>query len=894
MDKTYRFYLFFKKDNIRREIAEPWQWSSFSQSAERKKDGWAIDIHLFAEHTDLLFTDSEFDPCDEFYDIDGTRCVHFNHGLKLIIDYFNEYGPDAQISLQVEFEDIPFIECEFDLEEVDTDLETFFQCGFIENNARSKFKKAEDDVVINIYADKDLDGNTITPLVPTKVLLLSTPRLKNSKWIKTDIPYASAPGGVTNKFPAGGPYRYFNFCKNPILFGIDDTLVPSAFDDSPSFDDTYNGNMQIIFAKSTKQNMTIKITSDVGFIHIQNGRTGFANKSSLGLYVRISYGTGVSDNHLEQLWFQEFTGTTPQSAIVTPVLTYDVPLLNEGQFVTVYWDYTWDDGTIALSADWDQIDNYSHVIFNDCIVEAVAVEKTINSAVQGPFWIEALKKAAEITSGLPVDAPRIDVGGEYHKTIICNGGGIRNIDSIPFDIKTKEIFETGMMVAIDYQVCKDVIRMGDYNDFHSDRVLRRFNVEPSEKFMWGTNKNYRIKTFNYNFDTFEQDRDESRTLDAVHTQEQLLLPNEKTQNIKTVKVKQILDKYKIDSLRRLGIDPDTEESSLENDNDLVFLNVEELENDHIEDYIGKFSISTFPGGIYMYTNVFKWTKIGIGLSSTFEILAGPNAGAYQITGITSNLLTLLRLAPLFNASQTAIIPIRYSLANVLWISRTDQGFANIQGVLSPETSINLFYSKGRNILKWLPYLATCGMRYLSEKLKVTFLKSNQDLVTRLVGEANDLVEKADIDISAISSLKKVTDRTFKINIFPENPIDMNDIFTELNDRNPDGSIGGCYEFRDINNNIVSGYPEKIEYIPNENKLEAECNEKYNDNDYIEILTQDRVLYSHFHMFGIYVTVYKADGTLFFTGRRYTKIKINGNVHTDASQFNNDLQYYFSL
>jgi hypothetical protein len=53
----------------------------------------------------------------------------------------------------------------------------------------------------------------------------------------------------------------------------------------------------------------------------------------------------------------------------------------------------------------------------------------------------------------------------------------------------------------------------------------------------------------------------------------MLLPNVKPTNTKTIKVKQILDAYKIDSLRRLGIDPETVDSSLSDDTDTVMIKV---------------------------------------------------------------------------------------------------------------------------------------------------------------------------------------------------------------------------------------------------------------------------------------------------------------------------------
>ena len=892
----YTFKLLFKHDNVLLEIEEPYMFDSFSHTAERKSGGFSLDVYLFAENTSLLFTNAVYSKTDQYEDVDGTVLFNLTHGLKRIIDSYNEFGADGEIELQVYFEGNILSKCDFDLEDIDTDLHSYFKCGFIENNVRSKHKINEDDVMINLYSDKDLDGNTITPLVPKKVLLLSKPTFASSKWIKTDIPYNEyygAPGGITNKFPAGSGYQYFNFCKNPIEYGIEDTLSPSPNKYSNRKRDTYDGTMMMIDCKSSKKNVKFIITSDVNFVHIWNGINGYSNETYLKLFLRVSSGITLAESVEYELYSQEFVGTSTQSAIVPETIVFELPTkLNAGEFVTLYWEYFWDEGTSALSVDYDDIDTYSHVIFNDCTVVCEVIETTINSVVQGPRWIDALKKSSEIISGLPVDAPRIDSDGEYFDTIITNGGGIRNISGIPFNVKTKELFEMGMMVALDYQICEDKILVGEYVDYFSDRLLRTFNTKPDEKFTWNTNKNYRAKTLNYKFENYEQDRQEQRTLDAVHTEEQLLFPNRKPTNTKVISIRQILDAYKIDSLRRLGIDPQTKDSSLTDDTDLIMLKVQPLEEDHIEEYLGLMNITTILGGIIIYSTNFRWDKIGLGLTSSFEIVNGANAGIYTITSIESNLLTLSSV--ILNVSESKIVTIRYSLDGVDFISETTENFAEITGVISPETYTNIFYTKSRNLLKLIPYIATCTMHYLDSVIKVSFLKSNQDLATRKPTEIDFLVEKNDIVVSEISELKCVTDKTFNITIYPENPTDILDIFNELNVRNIDGSIGGYYEFVDNSGNKIYGYPDKLDYIPRENKIEAKCVEKYIlGNGFIDLVDDDKALYSQYFASGIYFTIYKADESVFVTEKRFTKIKINGVVYSDLSLFINDLDLYFS-
>jgi hypothetical protein len=895
MNNDYTFFLYFKTDNVKLQIEEPFMFDAFSHSIERKQDGFSVDVNLFAENTDLMFTNSVYSKSSQYEDIDGTVMFNLSHGLKRIIDSYVEYGPDGEIELSIYYLDKLLTKCDFDLEDVETDQVSYFKCGFIENNIRSKHKIREDDVMIDIYTDKTLDDEPITKLQPVKILMLSKSTFANSKWIKSDIFYKGAPNNSTTKFPAGSSYQYFNFCKTVIEDGIEDTLSPSPLDQSNSFRDTYDGTMKMIDCKTSKKDSKLIVRSDVSFKHVYNGATGYAVKSGLSLNLNVSFGVEPGENYSFVLYKKDFTGTETQEDKVPEVIEFDFPnILNEGEFITLYWYYYWNEATVALDNDYNAIDNYSHVVFNDCTVEMTAVESVINSVIQGVRWIDTLKQSAKIISGLKVDAPRIDYGGEYYDTVICNGGGVRNISNIPFNVKTKDLFEMGKMVAQDYQITEDKILVGEYADFFSNKKLRTFKIKPDEKFYWNTNKNYRIKAFDYKFSNYEQDRQEQRTLDAVHTEEQILMPTKKPVNSKTVEIKQILDSYKIDSLRRLGIDPETEDSSLADDTDLVMLKVAPLSNLHLENYIGLLSVSIVGSGIKIYSTTFRWDKIGLGLNSQFKILTGGNTGTYRITKIEPTILSLTKITGASNISESKIIRIQYSLDNVLFISETDQQFAEVLGVISKDTYTNLIYSKLRNIQKWFPYLATCSMGFPNGIMKISFLKSNQDLSTRLLTESKNLVEKQDIKVSEISELKVVTNKKFSVNIYLNNPIDIIDIFNEMNVRNSDGTIGGYHEFIDNEGNSVFGYPDKFDFIPHENKIEAVCIEKYIvGNRIIDLKNSERNLYSQYESFGIYFTIYKSDYSLFAKQVRFTKIKINGVLYSDLQTFINDLEIFFS-
>lgn len=892
----HRFSLIFEDDNVTLPIFEPDLYDAFSHSIEQKNDSWVVDTRLFAENSELYFTNRVSEKSEMYENINGIIYFHLTHVLERLIDAYQTYGPDAQISLVVDYKIslnnyVNIIKCALDLEDVKTDLLTYFKCGVIENNKRSKFKLRE-DISIDIYSEKNLDGENINKLQPINILLKSKPEQRKSKWIKTDILYSGAPNGVTNKIPAGS-FVYFNFAKNPILYGISDSLIPSPLDEVNNYQDTYNGNMKIIDSKSIIDNIVFKFTNNMVITHKWNGRNGYINFSSLSLYVRISSGITSAESTIYTVWSTQFNGTSTQSLTIPDTIEWNCPIaLNEGQFVTYWWHWNVSPSTTSLSGDYDDIDNYSNIVINNCECEINANISTINSVVKGSRLYDCLSKSSEIISGLHVDAPIILQ--KYDKIACLNAAGLRNVDNVPFNIKTKDLFEACMMFAIDYKVTENDVKLGTYEQFFSDKLIKSFDVKPDKNLYFSTNKDYRYNSIEYRFKNYEQDKDEKNTLDAVHTEQHRLLPNLKTKDPKQIQVDVIVDYYKIEALRKLGLNPNTEETSLSDDTTLAFLEYIDLDDNHYESYNSKLYISKNVNGIKIVSYNFRWDKLGLGLSSSFEILSGSNIGNYQIVSIEPTVLTLQNIGTQTNVSKIEIVSFQYTLENVSYVSRTNEGFSYISGIISPNNSCNLSMSIGRNLLNWMPFIATCTMRQLGKKISVNFYKSNNKLVTRLDTETENLIDTADINIDDIAHLKRVTDRIFNINIYlqKEGSIEFIDILKQIDLRNDDDSIGGYFEFVTKDLGVIKGYPMKLEYVEKENKLEGSFLEKYID-DYFEIYDVDKHKYSRFEAFGIYITLYNNNGVEIFNSKRFTRVKINNQKYDDLDNFINDLQLFFS-
>src|SRR5690606_21377215 len=81
------------------------------------------------------------------------------------------------------------------------------------------------------------------------------------------------------------------------------------------------------------------------------------------------------------------------------------------------------------------------------------------------------------------------------------------------------------------------------------------------------NDRYTINQFEFGYKTYEQDKDESNTIDAVHTQSQWSLDNRQVENIKKVELDHIRDAFKIEFARKQAINETTSTS----DDDQLFI-----------------------------------------------------------------------------------------------------------------------------------------------------------------------------------------------------------------------------------------------------------------------------------------------------------------------------------
>jgi len=159
-----RFYLNFLSDNYgRKEIDEPIGFAEVDFNIKQRTNGMARDIALNGDKIDFQFTYMR------------------NHELKQLLYYFNRFGFEAKVNLEINFDDATKYICELDFATAQSDDFKYLKIKGLPLSDYQIIKRRR-SVKVDLFSDKNVDGDYIAPLVPENILMLSTPLIQTSKW----------------------------------------------------------------------------------------------------------------------------------------------------------------------------------------------------------------------------------------------------------------------------------------------------------------------------------------------------------------------------------------------------------------------------------------------------------------------------------------------------------------------------------------------------------------------------------------------------------------------------------------------------------------------------------------------------------------------------------------
>lgn len=646
---------------------------------------------------------------------------------------FNKYkfGWEAIVKYEIDFDDDTQVIGDVDFMTAETDLATYFTFTVIEENNRSILEKRYDDKV-NILGNKDLFGNDIDPVITKSVFVKSLPILATSEW-KT----VESEQSFTFNPMAGGDFLnpVFNNTKYDILNSL------SWFQSV----NTETGNNFIhIRALNNLSNVRVTVNHTLNWEYIPflpaSTRQGF-------LRLRVVWGQGDIDDNIiagnwKDLYYNQVTGNTTQNITFPESISVEIPFVNAT-------DNIWLGYTVG-SVGSTQI-----LTFGESKTTISAVSTSDNTVLPMIRVIDAMRYVVKAVSGLQVNAPQFDIGGVFYDQYITNTQLMRRLQEKSLNISFKDIIEEWLPESNSGYVIKtdNVVHILPYDEFYRDYQIADFSNETIEGFTEITNEDYNVKGINIGFQNYQSQKEvqDGNTNSIVHGEAEFTNDSRVPQDTKEVKIGLIRDSLLIsESQNKANTLP--EETATQDDDKVFVLDVIPFESTDPERTQTKtaplqhqFNSTT---GQLILTNIgnFSWVQLGISPASFFQILNTSNAGNYFVQEVTPRKLTI------FGDSADTILDINttfvYKIFNGVTLkNRTNEGFANIENIPSPDRFSNLRFTVKRVLVNyWNRWLATANLYTKKNPFRNRVYKNNGIALTQQGTEitySQVIIENAD-------------------------------------------------------------------------------------------------------------------------------------------------------
>jgi len=540
--------------------------------------------------------------------------------------------------------------------------------------------------------------------------------------------------------------------------------------------------------------------------------------------------------------------------------------------------------------------NYSvYATMENMNIEITATSTAIDSVSDGVRDIDYKKQCFKSATGLNVIAPKYDVGGQFYDNFVFNGKLIRQFTDQAFYGTIKENVSQLVELNSDYQINKDAVYIGQYNDYYTNKEIGAFLTAPEQSFKSSFNDRYSINRFEYKYKSFEQDSEESNTIDAIHTSTQWLLPNKQVENNLKIEVDFVRDAFEIESLRRQGINT-KETTSLSNDDKVYIIDCIQLAPNTRKSFTAvlQYQYSDDDNTFKLLSNGrFNWTLLGFNVGNIIKV----NGIDYVVQAYEGSVITL-KYTGTSNDNGTEVFTIDYPLTNVLWQNRTNQEFDLIENIATGNNFSNLQYSIGRNLEHWYSYLKTACKYHLLGKIKNTYFKSNGEATTQFRG-GRIIKENADILVSYLgNAILSPYIYTTKL------VADYNDVLSilELMETiNSDNSIGGFIRVMDNEFRMAKIYPTKLNYKWSTAELDI-TGEVKQESEYLEITSTssgliiiDEVGYYtdiikplSLRTEGDYIQILDSRGIALNNLIKFDKVRVNSEIFSNIVELSNEL------
>lgn len=651
------------------------------------EEWWGSDGVGFSikEDTGRLGIDSNFSGNGEAqYTAHKSR----NHQFERLDLCYLTKGYEAKVEYLIDFGNGLEVVGDVDFYTYKTNMVDKASFTVIQSSNQQTFKRRQ-DTSVNAFSAKDINGNPITPPKLYDILLKAPSVNYVSKWITSS---------VDKYINLAGNYPYMGIARAQTEYDVPGSVTP-FFPTAVSEPAAIN-NFVYLIASDNLTNLQLQIDLDVLFDYRQQGGNS-STKASIELKYLAYTGDYPSGELIggDTLYYKEITGTTFQTFQLPSTINAVLPNLPRGTKLAIYWKYFW----VTATAGGATINNRTRWNMNDVKYTISAAATSYSTIIKGFRYRDIIKYVTKSVSGLDVDIPQWELGGEFYNLFLTNPSLIRRITD-KFNISLKSIFEKSIRPAFngDYQIrTNDTVFVGTYDQLYRDFLCGEFAQMQFNDFENSIGEGG-INLLNIEFDNYAslKENESQGTAQTIHAEAQYIVNNTNVENSQDIKIGWGMDGILFRDYQLKVFELSTDTVGQDDDKILMldcvvksapitFTDTSQLRHQQDIEVNNKLiiTIATDEG------QTFDWRVLGIEETANFTILSGANAGTYTILEISGLSMTLQRNAstPVTNITSENT-QYSYVVGNSIQVmNRTNEGLTT-ENIQNPERGVNLAWS----------------------------------------------------------------------------------------------------------------------------------------------------------------------------------------------------------
>ena len=795
-----RYFLNFKSDNYgKKEISDPWGMDKVIFSLKQKPNGMGRDVSFAADSKNTFEFSKEA-----------------NHEFDHLLYYNRKFGFESDVDLIIEVDENNTYVCNLDFSTADTDDFSYFKCMGVEDS-KLQIINARKTTKVDIFANTDVDGNYIEPLVPKNVFINATPVVQTSRWeqVQNINKTFSATGNTTNSTKYVDMFPCQNLAQSEIndsytFFELYRQVNPTNFSESQYKLFTTTTNVKNVRIKLS--NILIHFETDV-----DNGGNGYVDFQLIvksGLY----FNTATTQKLID------ITKTEHQTYNFSGDFNVTINEMERGDSLWIYFYMK-----IRQSASVPLVTERFEVFFElSNMVTEITLDSIGFSSISPSLRLyDVMAQVIKSISGLQINADRFNIGNILYDQRLTNGNLLRGLTDKPFRISLEDLEKSFNEFKGDYEIGSDKkVFFGIEDDFYTNNEIMFFPQEQFSDMHKTYNPKYTVNEFQYLYKTFQSQKENElvNNSNEVHGESKYSFFSKKVENKKVVEIEWIRSVPMIEEARLKVFDLSENTSTQEDDSLFILDTIETTVDKSISDvYTFSHSWDSTTSKLTLRTNGdINFIALGIVVGSQF-IIKSPdlNAATYEVFSVIESELQLTRVSA--GANTGAADGIRqtkftYFIAQsvIPYTNYTNQGFSSIENINGKDTYSNLRFSIRRNINNyWNKYLATANLYWKDKPLRNFWYKNNPDCTTTYLSDT--VIEGSEINPNnPILSPVLYEDIVFS-------DVDFEDFITLSNFIR---SVRGYIRAIDNNERVIKLYPVDVLYSLKDSTLSIKAEEKY--------------------------------------------------------------------